>query len=394
MIYKNDSHDHKEEIHFISTPYHVFLTLGVMLSRDLKTSFTIIFSPSFINPEIYKDIIAAYSQLKQARIIMINGIVSSDSLIQRKLKYYKNIVHVKNILRRHTKYRIYYYNDIRPDIQALAYYGNKYDSSTELILMEDGLGLYNDRVWSGKRSILVCSIYRLIYGTWWQDVQNIGSNKYTKKIMSVYPEKISNLLQDKDVTNFPTKGIELLKKHKHLWLNIVKSRNNKYTEVILFDVLIIVDEHFLVRETSYIEYLQKMTQILSKLPLKIAIKYHPTESHSNYLKFESNENIYTIPQEYPLEFILLNQNNEEKIVFGGVSGGLHASNWILRKCKVYSIVDRGVYRKYWWGQIIQDRVLFKKLGITTIDNLDVAYKTVERYINKQYRSSQTFGKKK
>ena len=113
----------------------------------------------------------------------------------------------------------------------------------------------------------------------------------------------------------------------------------------------------------YVDVVDALLEVVRKYRLKAAVKYHPKEALSDYMRLGSKPWVLEVPRELPGELLFLVNSKTLRYVLGDTSTALISASWLLPQCKPISFV--GMVEKH-ANLVYPD---FHGLGVSLIDSV-------------------------
>ncbi len=319
-------------IYIANTPYHLLISCGYACKYDHAFKKHLIFASDFDNAEKYFNAISTWTNCPFTTITLLPGTyrkkknILSHVLLQRekrnKLNEYLDEIKL-------TKCTAYIFNDANIEGQITAFKNKKQGGYN--VYMEDGFAAYSN----GKLPHLGKvnhSLAKLIYGSWYQNVEILGKSEYIDEIKVFFPKIIRPELISSKITQLP-RNI-LTRPDFKLIQKILESLNldNKGRQ---YDAIIILPHSNYALDLNYSKvrktYLDIITE-LRKLDYSIGIKYHPRELKANYLNIDFTSELEEIPRNIPIEIQFYMDNKKlPKCIIGDSSTGLLSAKIIFEE---------------------------------------------------------------
>lgn len=365
-----------KDLFYVSTPYHLLLTIGLILDDQQDVPIDIIMSPCFKGRYDYDGIIR--SSNKDLTIIESKAISESNNPLENKLSHRKNIDKLATLLKKNEYRKVFVFNDTRPDVQYIIQYYYSKGINDRVYLVEDGIASYVDVITLKKRKIISLGYNKLFYGKWWQDIPVIGTNKGVMNGILLFPDKRSaNMLVD-NVVMYPRGIRDKIKKN-----SILRSIINRMSglEEYNYDVIIVLKQSNRIKKKQF--YTREMKELIDKFASEdkvVLVKYHPSEICENYLGTFTSSNVCILPPEISVEYLYL-YNEKPFSVIGGISTSLYTCHWFSPNSQSFAIIDNICYLNYSDRNKATRKMLCDKMGINTIEDMKDVWSLVSKKRN-------------
>jgi len=224
--------------------------------------------------------------------------------------------------------KVFIFNDERVEGQFAMYLNSKNNGVN--IYVEDGSAVYNRYIRRDTRSYIK-SIYKLIYGHWYEYVRILGTSKSSMQILVFRPELIRFELQNKEIKKIPsTLFMDIDKK----LITSLLVNYNVHLEKEMYECILILPFSKFTNEVDAYIFDKVYTEIVSVMLnvfKSIGVKYHPREKNERVFTNYDNEKIKIIPNSLPIEIFWTSLiSNPPKIVVGDISTSLLTCELVLK----------------------------------------------------------------
>ncbi len=321
------------------TPYHLLLSIG--LTERMSTNSeenVLIFVPNFLKGEEVIEKLRHISSFPFSEVIRLRDSNTSRSTI---MNYVAQTINTRR-LKRKLSGRIdpgsqaYIPNDSQPEGQILALMNTR--SGGESVYLEDGLAAYLPREFK-RDYYFVELIMKLLFGSWYERIDTLGSSRYIDSSMVFYPEIVLPKLRRRGLDRLPE---DLLRKIDG---EILKDLRSAFCagERDWDCFLILPNSESLMSSDRRRGLLAKWREVLTSTQDafdRIICKYHPREKETDYLELSDRDNMELVPRHVPTELILLNSENRgPKTIVGDLSTSLITSRMILEESTIVCVSE-------------------------------------------------------
>lgn len=242
-------------------------------------------------------------------------------------------------------------NDRRMEFQYAKYIASKANREVTGHYLDEGTFTYLGRRPANPVGHYMDNIIKkVIYGSWWQEPETIGSSDKVSHIYAAFPDFVDERLREKQVHQLDSSGF-MSEEIGELCRLLLLQKGVSISDIKKIDGIITLPFESIYKADK--NYKDRISKIIEEAKGKIAIKYHPRDKVDDYFGF-LDEDVILFPATVPFEAVLPVLRNGVKI-FGDVSSTLLAARWLRPDLKVVS------YR----GAEVDPKLeeLFVKIGI-------------------------------
>ena len=336
-----------KNLFMIHTPYHLLLSIAIILDKQLCDNDILIYDDLDIN-NLDMDKLSKIFMY----IIYYNNNKKNYSFIEKLKNIYSNRLRKKKIrtLINFDYEKVFIFND---SIIETQYIINKLYKNSDIIYVEDGSVIYLDTFKLHKNGSIISKLKKyLLYGFDYEYIYNAyGIHSKIDKKMVTWPDLICNDFKTDGKPITEIKKSVLIDSIRYLYGDMTKLINLKQDEHIILIILEHVDFFKRNDNISINDFENYVEFILSNLSdcYDIYVKYHPRDD-SKYLQSLSEKyKINFIEKDIPVEVFYV---NDEVYVLSITSTALFTAKKILDNsnvislCKLLCLKDLDIINKF------------------------------------------------
>jgi len=310
------------------SPLNVLLCYCVALTYRAHED-NIFFIVSDFNESLkFSDAIRANKSSPFSAVYCLGGGYGRKGRLSNWLVRRKNILIIKDFIKKNQIKNAYSTNDMDGDGQAMLHFAKKKNKYVKGIFIEDGSAVYNDYI-REKRPFWKILLAKIFYGWWWEGIKIVGTSSGVDSIMVRQPEFLRPELKNKEVIAIKKEDFIKLKEDI-FFLNYIEKLGVKEEELNQIDVLLLFTYCGFFETEEYREkVLKKILKLAHDCKLRIAVKYHPRDNFEDFLSVKNVKDIIVLPRGLPLELFYLFASKSLKFVIGDVSTGLLTAKWLF-----------------------------------------------------------------
>lgn len=291
--------------YLVSTPLHLFVALGVALSRQSAETATLIFIDQYPGQsDVYIRCLKDHPLSPFKALVEFGG---RDVVFKQKLTFRKQLfADLQAMIARDCPDRIYVGNDRRVEFQYLMQAGRKINPELEGVYLDEGMFTYVGRKASKSFSDAVVDtlLKKMAYGFWWSNPPTVGAGKWISQAYVAFADLVHPALTKKQL--IPLEPTYFT--HHHFqqlaacWLSQFHIDSGALAEL---DLMITLPEKTDMDKVSgYAEHIQRLVWDLKQDAGLIGIKYHPSERSEDPLNLKQNPSVKILPAKLPFEAML------------------------------------------------------------------------------------------
>lgn len=273
-------------LYIVNTPYHLLLAT---LKNKKNDRIIVIDSFKIRYSKYSKKLLARY--FDEGEIFILEPLKKYGKKLFMLPSYIRKIKHDLKKNKFTSFDKIYLFNDVDPLCQLII---NHVDYRCEVILIEEGIGLYRDII---KQNRWMYKLFgKLIFGKGFEDINRIGEYSKVDAIECNYPKFLSEKQLQKRIDEMNRINISS---------NIIGMESimeDGYYDLFIGQPL---PEDNVMDES---EYINTIDNLLNFVPVNclLAIKPHPRENLEKYKKIKNNR--FRILEDYdvPVELVIAN----------------------------------------------------------------------------------------
>ncbi|MDG6249246.1 polysialyltransferase family glycosyltransferase [Methanocalculus sp.] len=309
------------------------------------------------------------------KILIIEGNYNSSQNADDRIKNNLDLLGKMIIKELSESFTLFIFNDIHIESEFIAYINKKKGGKN--VYIEDGIAAYNNHVFPPKKNLVKIK-EKINYGFWYETPRILGCYKYIDMCLVFYPELIrpelekNNIMRlEKDIiTNFD----------KELLNSLINEIFPEIFEKNLGCMIILPNSENI--DPSKLKNIQNILisiiKTLGRYNINSAIKYHPREKNTGFIKLNPNESVTIIPQSLPCELVFLaTKNHPPKYVIGDESTALYTSRMIYGESTFTISMSKILCNNNDFENLFFHPV-FQKLGIIVPDSYENILKLIEK----------------
>lgn len=312
-------------VFIVTTPYHLIVACALKMEND----YLIIEETDWTKKHFTEELIKKYFRNKYISIWSYRDIFASPFSARKK---FKDIKEKLQSMTNTVPSKIFYFNDADPVVQFIL---NCATIQTEPVLLEEGIGLYNDM--NHRYKIIKKILGKIVLGDWYECINRIGEYKKTKCIIAKTPKKLNDLQLSKNVICNSYSDVD----------TFINSYNLKRSYEVLFVGQPLVEDGQCTMK-QYLDIIKKCDEIAKENGLSFCVKTHPREDCKKYNKIKVNfEN-----NEIPIELLI--SKNEKNVLMTISSSAIlnYTNNKNKTLCVLYPILNIKLNEKIFDDQSI------------------------------------------
>jgi len=347
----------------VNTFYHIFLAILLTKGKSFsKKQNTLLIIPSFKRASLIVKLLQTWTANPFHQIELISqefGFRTDlwhEFLIKSRIK--KGLSKFMAMQRFD---HVFIFNDYSKFNQYALTQAHQHNGSLKCTLVEDGTGAYNTYFFNVSTR-LTNLLKEIFYGQRLTDIAVMGTSDFSDDFFAIFPDYVRAELKTKNVSEIPKINMDNVTFTDELFeiyqITVLRSAELRQIQ----GLLLLENSKLYPRYPALTEILYDILEIFKARNLNIIAKNHPREKQKNYWHIDSIPNIHMIPQEIPLEFLLLQKDFHPHFILGGISTFLMAAKWLFPNIKCVS------YAKMFDFQ--DDHLLktFKKVNIRLLEN--------------------------
>lgn len=343
-------------VYLTNTPYHIIISCGLASLYDNNAAKKLIIVNDFKDAVIFKEIIANWEKNPFSDIMLLSGryginkedkweiALNARSNVRTLKRMSEKIGRDTHISERLTRskvcdplvppYHLFIFNDQNPEAQCLAFLNNNCGGINTCV--EDGFAAYGVST-SHEMPRYQKIIAKILWGTFYERVNVLGTYQFIHKIMVFKPKYTRTELERNKLIQLPEDVLLALNQNGFTTACLDKYSLEKYGAEKSDCTLILPLSDDL--DKCHFSKFNSVIDIILASYSCFNAKYHPRETHQDYLHLQEHyDNVKILPQAMPMEIIYLSLiDNEPKAIVGTNSTSIFTARIIFKNSKIISI---------------------------------------------------------
>ena len=348
----------KAHLFLVSTPLHLMVSLAIIDKLAISSPHLVFIDQVQGKTNPYIEVLQKWPESPFVSISVFYRPVRSALKKLRERR--KTFAELSDLVVKLKPGHIYTGNDRRIEFQLCMHEATRVGINPRGYYMDEGTFTYVGRKASSSFSdkYIDNTIKKLFYGGWWKHPETVGSSEWISAVYVSMPEHIHPLLKQKRVIQLTLadwKSNALRDFCERLIDSIGRPERLEEFEVI------ITLPHESIMHANH-AYKKRIEQLVSELygnNIKLAVKYHPRDTHADMLGISNYAGVDLINSALPFEALLPLFKNEAKVI-GDFSTTLITTR-LLRPDITVEAIDHGAS-----DQSAQFIDLYKAIGIKIV----------------------------
>jgi hypothetical protein len=226
---------------------------------------------------------------------------------------------------------------------------------------EDGSLAYSDFVFRGHSAITQLR-QALRVGRKWSNVRVLGTHPLVQDFIALHPQLLREQLRGRRIQAFPASALDspaLRSLARALCADAGFDAGSVPADAA---ILTLSHSSYAQRNPEYVQMVAACAQKLTGRQERFFVKYHPRESHPDYLKLCAAGGAEQIPRSVPAECLYLTLRDRPLTIIGGMSTALLTAGLLMPKVRCAALMHATQSGETW------DRRLLDELRITPLND--------------------------
>jgi hypothetical protein len=334
-----DMNSAQKSVFIAYTPYHVFIAwLMALNNRSKNIDHQLVIFSNFADAKVLYDSLLKFKSLPFSKVVLLKGEYGYHELGFIKRGYARFIVEKKTCrelvryVRRENFQRIFLFNEDRPSSLYLLKYVETVKDKVAISFVEDGAVTYSSFLANKPSGYLFLG--KLFYGSWWRNVQVMGTSDVFDSVWVLFPEHVRDELKHKKLERISTDKISEIKNDDVA--AILGDYGLDAAKIKRLNCIMLLSHSSVINKfPDYKATLLKAVERAKELGYTVAIKYHPRDN-GDFLDLSKDPRISCLRSSVPLEFIFLCARDSLRLVVADMSTVPLTAKLMLPKAQVVS----------------------------------------------------------
>lgn len=311
------------------TPLHILLSYGLALQLHPQHRNLLILIPEF--PKSHALIRALQPKTGNEPFFETVCLLSTHGFgrnsLLGKIQIRKNVRLVREVFENlSVANQLYIFADHRAETQIAAHLATRRGRCT-VVYVEDGSAAYSSSI--NKRGLLSTVTAKCVYGTWWEQVQVLGTSRWVDIVQVRFPELVRPELRGKPLRALPAELPNQLREEGRLIAAWAAELEEEGVRIPPVDALVLLPHTSLIPAravSTYLDVLIRFVTLAANRGLKIGVKLHPRDNRDALAI--PLEGVTVLYQGLPAELLYL-MKEPPRYVIGDTSTALITARWFL-----------------------------------------------------------------
>jgi len=323
----------RSELYLALTPYHVFLACGLACRKRCAAELIVYESI----PSTLLEAIRAWRACPFKSIEVLPNPNRRKSLARQVWCSHRNVQRLRTGVCRRPFEAAFFFNDGVAETQAVMN-ELKRQGETRIHLVEDGMPMYSSVLFPHDPHLYKRVLRKLFYGSWWVDIDVLGSTPWVDQIWASFPDRVRHELSAHQAGELAVewfKGPDL-KSLARAFLTLcgcdLSFRGQSYALCVLEHSTAVTQRE---PYQAILDQACRQAIAVGKTPI---LKYHPAEPEADPYDLERLELAF-LPKDLGVEFLYVSGLPITEVL-GNATNALATARWLLEATRVISIAPR------------------------------------------------------